>query len=104
MLRNLSGRPAGSPFLVRLGGEPPGPISAALLAEVYSIPGLGLEAREYADGQWPDQEHPSPPERDIDGCCFAVGCLEGRPGRIAPASASSGGEMPRVRAVSTSRA
>jgi hypothetical protein len=44
---------------IRLGGEPPGPISAPLPARVYSIAGLGFEAREYANGQWPDQEHPS---------------------------------------------
>jgi len=38
MLRKLSGRPAVSPFLVRLGGQPPGPTSAAFLAGLRGSP------------------------------------------------------------------
>jgi len=44
MLRKLSGRPAVSPFLVRLGGQPPGPTSAAFLAGLRGSPSLQLQA------------------------------------------------------------
>jgi hypothetical protein len=59
MLRNFPGCAAVSPSHVRLKGEPPGLISAALPARVFNFPSLELQAPEYAGGQEPDQEqHP----------------------------------------------
>jgi len=56
MLRNLSGRPAVSPFLSGSEVSLRTPFQRSFRPRVYSIAGLGFEAREYANGQWPDQE------------------------------------------------